>query len=664
MLVAHHGSPNGSPNPPPPPHSTPPPPATSTGHPDTDPQQLLQLQLRIDINRPATDTSSFPLRALLLNLLKELHLVNATNALLPINPDSTLPFLHQANDFPADDTIDQYFGGFQDAPGRQSKETKTLRVFVRIQSDRSLRDLKANSAFYNWLKHTNIFLSTHGFSKSFTVASAGFIAMMHPNLHRRDQVDSLIQSALKETDIDFEVHLVPNRIPIGKGHDKTHTNIVEIRVDRQHIHKTREILIDIFETYADNMPKEFYFVPTPANGSMTFDTYYQHLHLHQNHIAQLRSFAITNVRMISADITVYDSDGSNPRIMAFERALLSQQSPTTKQALFSSVEPTQTSHTDGRYLILTTKDLLTEAETSIDAALQSLNAHTANHANVRRTSALITRTNRIESSPRFQSYTAKLRGMIPATIHTAQPTDNAWKRRTPTLVNLSEQDFPPLHASQKKQRPNATTHANDTSTTQTDTTTSLTDIDIEAIEMKQQAVTDALTQQIDAIRQETAQMQRTLQEHLQTSIAAMSTLETRLEHRIQSAISSLSDSVHSAVSSMQAQSTRYDARLSQFLAAFQDQADRMTTQVDRMFQTQPPDPHAHNDHMQTTPPRSPDHHINRPRVHPPLHDDRPFIPTVWDMEHTDQPADGSPKSYTSQASPPPTGPDASTTDHK
>jgi hypothetical protein len=30
------------------------------------------------------------------------------------------------------------------------------------------------------------------------------------------------------------------------------------------MHKTREILIDIFDTYADNMPKEFYFVPTPA----------------------------------------------------------------------------------------------------------------------------------------------------------------------------------------------------------------------------------------------------------------------------------------------------------------------------------------------------------------------------------------------------------------
>jgi hypothetical protein len=364
--------------------------------------------------------------------------------------------------------------------------------------------------------------------------------------------------------------------------------------------------------------------------------------------------------MISADITVYDSDGTNPRIMAFERALLSQKSPTSNQALFSSIKPTQTSQTDGRYLILTSKDLLLEAETSIDAALQSLNAHTDNHANVSMKSAPITRTNRIESSPRFQSYTAKLRGMIPATIHTSHPTDNAWKRRTPTLLNLSEHEFPPLHESQKKPHPNTTLTANNSTTTHTDTMTALTELDIEALEQKQQAVTDALTQQIDVIRQETAQMQRTLQDHFQESIAAMSTLELRLEQRIQSAITSLSVSVHTAVESMHAQSTRYDARLSQFLTSFQDQADRMTTQMDRMFQTQPLDPLAHADHMHTTPPRSPDHPINRPCVHPPLHDDRPYIPTVWDMDHTDHLADGSLQSYTSQASPPPTGPDAST----
>ena len=122
------------------------------------------------------------------------------------------------------------------------------------------------------------------------------------------------------------------------------------------------------------MPKEFYFVPTPTNGSMTFETYYQHLHLHQTHIAQLRSFTICT------DITVFDPDGTHPRIMAFETALLSQQSPTSNQALFSSVEPIQTSQIDGRYLIITSTDLLHDAETFINAALQSLNAHPKNHA--------------------------------------------------------------------------------------------------------------------------------------------------------------------------------------------------------------------------------------------------------------------------------------------
>jgi hypothetical protein len=397
---------------------------------------------------------------------------------------------------------------------------------------------------------------------------------------------------------------------------------------------------------------------------MAYETYYQHLHLHQNHVSKLRSFALSNIRHIRADITVFDPDGSNPRTMALEDALLSQKSPTTKQHLFYSVEPTQSSTTDGRYLLITEKDMLPDAEAFIDNALQSLNAHPGNHANASLVDSPITRANRIASSPRFQSYTAKLKGMIPATIHTAHSSDNAWKRRTPTLMNLSDDNFPPLADPHKKPRTSTTNQANDSYATNTDTTTSLTDFDFEAHEKKQQAITDALNQQIELIRQETATMQRTMQEKFQESLTAMSNLELRLEHRVQTAISSLSLTVNTAVDTMHAHSARYDARLSQFLASFQTQADRMTTQVDRMFQTQPPDPTTTADNMRTTPPRSPDQPRSRPRLQQTLNDDRPFVPTVWDMEHTELTADGSLQSSASHAPTPEKGPEASTGGHK
>jgi hypothetical protein len=664
MIVAHHGGPNDSQPPPTPPPDGNPPSATYAGHPNDDAKPLIEIQVRIDINRPSTDTTSFPMRALLLNLFKELQKVHSVHAILPIDASSNSPTIRQATDFPVDDTITQYFGGFQDAPGRTNQTTKTLRVFVRIQSDRSLRDLKFNAAFYAWLKTNNLFLSTHGFSKSFDVASAGFIAMMHPNLHRRDQVNSLIQNAIKDTDVDYEIQLVPHRLPIGKGADRTYTTVVEIRADKQHLHRTREILIEIFETYSDHMPKEFYFVPTPTNGSMTYETYHQHLQLHQHHVSSLRSFALSNIRQIRADITVYDPDGSNPRTMALEDALLSQKSPNSNRLLFSSVEPTQTSGIDGRYLLITDKDLLPDAEAFIDSALQSLNAHPGNLANASRDSSPITRANRIASSNRFQSYTTKLKNMIPAIIHTDRSLSNAWKRRTPTLLNLSEDAFPPLSDPSKKPRTGTTHPATDSDTTHTDTTNSLTAFELEAHAKAQQAVTDALTQQIELIRQETADLQRTMQDKFQDSLNAMSNLELRLEQRVQTAISSLSLSINAAVDSMHAQSARYDDRLSQFLASFQNQADRMTTQVDRMFHTQPPDLPPHADHRLTTPPSSPDHPTSRQRTLPNHIDDRPFVPTVWDMDHTDPPADGSLQSSASHATPPNKGTDASTGGHK
>jgi hypothetical protein len=138
--------------------------------------------------------------------------------------------------------------------------------------------------------------------------------------------------------------------------------------------------------------------------------------------------------------------------------------------------------------------LIQEAEVFIDSALQSLNGHPENHAKVMLADSPITRANRIESSTRFQTYAAKLKGMIPTTINTVTPTGNAWKRRTPTLLNLSDAAFPLLDSPKKQRTGKNTTH--DSATTTTESTTSLTDIDIDAIESKQKDITDTLAQQI------------------------------------------------------------------------------------------------------------------------------------------------------------------------
>jgi hypothetical protein len=194
--------------------------------------------VRIDILRPGNDNLPYPIKALLTNLLLEIQKVHPTNGLLPINAASTQGALMLPSDIPSDENgIQKYFGGFQDAPGRSPKDNKTLRVFVCLWSAQSLRDLKFHRGFFQWLKDNRIFLHTHGFTTTYNVGSAGFISKMSPTLHRRDTVNAVIQRAITQKAVDFEVHLVPNRIPIGKDDQKRYTTTVEVQVDRHYLNQ-------------------------------------------------------------------------------------------------------------------------------------------------------------------------------------------------------------------------------------------------------------------------------------------------------------------------------------------------------------------------------------------------------------------------------------------
>jgi hypothetical protein len=135
---------------------------------------------------------------------------------------------------------------------------------------------------------------------------------------------------------------------------------------------------------------------------MDHDTYYQHLRLHHTHVANLRSFAITNICDIKAEITIYDPDGTNPRVMSFEQALLSKSYGDMNKPLFYSIGPTQASTTEGCYLLVTNKNAIREAKRFIDMALASLNSNSNNCAQVQLFKAPIVHTNHINTSKRFQ----------------------------------------------------------------------------------------------------------------------------------------------------------------------------------------------------------------------------------------------------------------------
>lgn len=184
---------------------------------------------------------------------------------------------------------------------------------------------------------------------------------MSATIHHRDTLNTLIQKAVKAKAPDLEICLVPHTINYGKDKDKSSMMIVEVQVDCQHMEKARELMIELFETDKDALPHEIYFVPTPTNGTITYDLYYQHICIHHQHVHALCSFAITNIGNLQAPITMNDSDGNTVN-MTFEQALLASIKPgTTDQRLFYFIEPTNRSKSDGRYLLFTHKDTIDTA---------------------------------------------------------------------------------------------------------------------------------------------------------------------------------------------------------------------------------------------------------------------------------------------------------------
>jgi hypothetical protein len=568
MKVVHDGGLNGNPTNPTPPNGTTlysPPRSYSFG---TDAMTVLHQTIRIDINRHSHDTSDFPIKALIKDTLLELQKAAPTTMILPIDETSTAGALTMESDIPTTgDGLKKYFGGFQDAPGNTNKSTKVIRVFLRISSPQSIRDLKRNTSVFGWLKANNFFIRTHGFSTSYDVVSAGFISRMSPTLHRRDTVNNIIQAVLKAHHPDIEIHLALNRIPSGKGADKRYTTAVEVQVDRQHLQKARELMIEIFETKQDVLPKDIFFIPTPTNGTMPYELYYRNLHAHHEHIANLRSFAITNVGDLKAEMTFTDPSGKiAPRVTTFEAEIMREQKKGTTENLFYSIEMTKFTETEGRYLLVTHKNHISEAEQFIDYALQHLTTNCPdNMAKITRSHAPVTRTNRITTSDRFQSYVTKLQSMIPTTINMSAPTENAWKRRPSTAVNLTDDNFPALETPKKQRTDTATTPD-----TTTDSTESLTTIDLDEIEKTQNDIKEALHQEIATLREETQRMQTTLQEQFTT---AMNNLELRIETSNQKMFQDLGHSLSKAVETMNAQAARADT----LLQNFKDEATRQHT---------------------------------------------------------------------------------------
>jgi hypothetical protein len=344
---------------------------------------------------------------------------------------------------------------------------------------------------------------------------------MSPTMHWRDTINKIIQDEATTKALGIEIRLVPRTIPYGQGDNKTAAMTVEILTDRTKVNMVREFLIELFDTKRDAIPSSIFFVPSPAQGTMTYDLYYDLLRVHHVYTANLRSFAITNVRDLNATLTIPTDDQGNTKQLSFIDGLLMAEHEDGNK-LFVSIEPTNRTEKDGRYLVITTKEYLADAQTWFDTNVDHIaNATPANMVRITRDdTSTVARTNRIATSNRFQTYAASLQSLIPDTITMTTPPPNAWKRRPPANLNLTDDTFPALDST-KKQRTNDTVNTEATTTTDT-----LITVDLDDIDEKREALRSEMQKEMTSLRQEMTNIRKELREDFMTQVGKM---ELRIE---------------------------------------------------------------------------------------------------------------------------------------
>jgi hypothetical protein len=181
--------------------------------PGNEAMSLISTCLRVNVNQAANDSTPFPIKPFLKDLLYELQKVQTNSTIIPINMKDTSGIISLASEVPSSTALNKYVSGFQDSPSNANKNIHSSCFFLCVTTPSTLSSLKQNIGFFCWLKRNSYFIRTYGFSSTFNAISAGFgICKMSPTIHHRNTLNALIQAAVKAKAPNLEIRLTPNMI--------------------------------------------------------------------------------------------------------------------------------------------------------------------------------------------------------------------------------------------------------------------------------------------------------------------------------------------------------------------------------------------------------------------------------------------------------------------
>jgi hypothetical protein len=123
------------------------------------------------------------------------------------------------------------------------------------------------------------------------------------------------------------------------------------------------------------------------------------------------------------------TDETSSVMTTLKQAILTAKVPGTTTDIFSSIETTSFSDSDGRFLLLTEKKHIGAAEHMIDELIQYIKTNPDVDNETTILGDEIRRTNRVKVSQHFNGYNAFLGSKVPQTV-TSNPSPNACMAQT------------------------------------------------------------------------------------------------------------------------------------------------------------------------------------------------------------------------------------------
>jgi hypothetical protein len=345
--------------------------------------------------------------------------------------------LFSPGEIPSDERIYAYATDIQ-TDGRY----KQAAFHFIIRTSLSFKALKGNNIYLrSWLRANNFWMKYHDHSSNQTY-SPGFIFNMHPDFHSRMEMKNVLESDLE----NIEVSLVPNSdfyLTNANGvEQKVYVKVVEVHVAANQTSEARQGLAKAFdENDPDLANKEF--IPRPQRGIMPIETYRAALAEHRSLTTDQRSFSITGVKDMDNARVAFGSS-----TYPLKEYILTKIIGNDKKPIFNDIAPTKMVK-EGRFLLLTHKDKMDEAQEAIDAFTSWLDK-TGQQTTLAHPGKKIKRTNPYSTGPRFSKHANKITAKFSLTAAAPPappPTNNPWNgnnKRTVQLVVGNSNEFPPL----------------------------------------------------------------------------------------------------------------------------------------------------------------------------------------------------------------------------